>query len=68
MTQTKWPPANPGRFIEKFYAAHIKTTLDASAINVRKGIIQHERKSREGGDERPPRRGRKTREGVIDQA
>jgi integrase len=68
--------------IEKFYAAHIKTTLDASAINVRKGTIQQERKSREGGPEystrtgRPvrnggrttmPRRGRKTREGVIDQ-
>jgi len=35
--------------IEKFYAAHIKTMLDASAINVRKGVIQRERKSREGG-------------------
>jgi len=49
--------------IEKFYAAHIKTTLDASAINVRKGVIQQERKSREGGDDKPPRRGRKPREG-----
>jgi integrase len=49
--------------IEKFYAAHIKTTLDASAINVRKGVIQQERKSREGGDDRPHRTGRKTREG-----
>jgi integrase len=37
--------------IEKFYAAHIKTMLDASAINVRKGTIQRERKSREGGDQ-----------------
>jgi integrase len=36
--------------IEKFYAAHIKTMLDASAINVRKGVIQRERKSREGGN------------------
>ena len=37
--------------IEKFYAAHIKTMLDASAINVRKGVIQRERKSHEGGFE-----------------
>lgn len=29
--------------IEKFYAAHIKTMLDASAINVMKGTIQRER-------------------------
>lgn len=49
--------------IEKFYAAHIKTTLDASAINVRKGTIQQERKSREGGNDRPPRTGRNRREG-----
>lgn len=35
--------------IEKFYASHIKTMLDASAINVRKGVIQRERKSRAGG-------------------
>jgi integrase len=33
--------------IEKFYAAHIKTTLDAAAINVRKGTIARERKRRE---------------------
>jgi integrase len=33
--------------IEKFYAAHIKTTLDAAAINVRKGVIQRERKTRQ---------------------
>ncbi|MBR0968513.1 site-specific integrase [Bradyrhizobium diazoefficiens] len=33
--------------IEKFYAAHIKTTLDAAAINVRKGVIARERKTRE---------------------
>jgi integrase len=31
--------------IEKFYAAHIKTTLDASAINVRKGTIARERRN-----------------------
>jgi integrase len=30
--------------IEKFYAAHIKTMLDASAINVRRGTIRRERK------------------------
>jgi hypothetical protein len=48
--------------IEKFYAAHIKTMLDASAINVRKGTIQRERKNREGGDQdtiRTDRQGRK---------
>jgi integrase len=33
--------------IQKYYAAHIKTSLDASAINVRRGTIQRERKSRE---------------------
>jgi hypothetical protein len=32
--------------IEKFYAAHIKTTLDAASINVRKGVIERERKTR----------------------
>jgi hypothetical protein len=32
--------------IEKFYASHIKTTLDAAAINVRKGTISRERKKR----------------------
>jgi integrase len=53
--------------IEKFYAAHIKTMLDASAINVRKGVIQQERKGREGGRMTAPRRGRNTREGAIDQ-
>jgi hypothetical protein len=48
--------------IEKFYAAHIKTMLDASAINVRKGVIQRERKGREGGPNdaiRTDRQGRK---------
>ena len=30
--------------IEKYYAAHIKTTLDAAAINVRKGTISREPK------------------------
>lgn len=33
--------------IEKFYAAHIKTMLDASAINIRRGTIARERKRRE---------------------
>jgi hypothetical protein len=32
--------------IEKFYVAHIKTMLDASAINVRRGVIRRERKTR----------------------
>ena len=32
--------------IEKFYAAHIKNMLDASAINVKKGTIRRERKAR----------------------
>jgi integrase len=31
--------------IEKYYAAHIKTMLDASAINVQKGTIRRERKA-----------------------
>jgi integrase len=33
--------------IEKFYASHIKTTLDAAAINVRKGTIKRERKRKD---------------------
>jgi hypothetical protein len=49
--------------IEKFYAAHIKTMLDATAINVRKGTIQRERKSREGGDQDTIRTDRKLRKG-----
>jgi integrase len=49
--------------IEKFYAAHIKTMLDASAINVRRGTIRRERQSREGGSDRPVRADRKAREG-----
>jgi hypothetical protein len=64
--------------IEKFYAAHIKTVLDATAINVRKGVIQRERESREGaiptdrqvskaGRKATPRRGRNAREGAMDQ-
>jgi hypothetical protein len=32
--------------IETFYASHIKNTLDAAAINVRKGTISRERKQR----------------------
>jgi integrase len=47
--------------IEKFYAAHIKTLLDASAINVRKGVIQRERKSREGGGDGAIRTDRRVR-------
>lgn len=35
--------------IEKFYASHIKTMLDASAMNVTRGTIRAERKDREGG-------------------
>jgi integrase len=68
--------------IEKFYAAHIKTMLDATAINVRRGVIRQERKGREGGrkttirtdrqvrkGERTPRlrRERNPREGMTDQ-
>src|SRR4029077_5175264 len=49
--------------IEKFYAAHIKTMLDAAAINVRRGTIQRERQNREGGTKRPIRTDRKAREG-----
>jgi integrase len=33
--------------IEKYYASHIKTTLDAAAINVRKGTIRRSRQGRE---------------------
>jgi integrase len=35
--------------IEKFYAAHIKTMLDASAINVQRGTIRRERKTAKAG-------------------
>ena len=49
--------------IEKFYAAHIKTMLDAAAINVRKGTIQRERKDREGGLRSARPVARKGREG-----
>ena len=66
--------------IEKYYAAHIKTMLDAAAINVRKGNIQRERRNqegdgnpirvernvREGGRKPALRRERNTREGVLD--
>ena len=48
--------------IEKFYAAHIKTMLDATAINVRKGVIQQERKPRRRARRRDPN-GLKNREG-----
>jgi integrase len=33
--------------IEKYYASHIKTTLDAAAINVRKGTIRRSRQDRD---------------------
>jgi integrase len=36
--------------IEKFYAAHIKTMLDAAAINVRRGTISRERRARKAQD------------------
>jgi integrase len=36
--------------IEKFYAAHIKTLLDASAINVRSGVIARERQTSKSRD------------------
>jgi integrase len=49
--------------IEKFYAAHIKTMLDATAINVRKGVIQQERMAREGGVGHSTRTGRQVRGG-----
>jgi integrase len=49
--------------IEKFYAAHIKTMLDATAINVQRGTIQRERKAREGGHPSTSRTDRKTRAG-----
>jgi hypothetical protein len=49
--------------IEKFYAAHIKTMLDATATNVRKGVIQQERKAREGGRQDATRTGRQVRKG-----
>jgi integrase len=49
--------------IEKFYAAHIKTMLDATAINVRRGTIQRERQDRERGHPTTSRTDRKTREG-----
>jgi integrase len=51
------------QMIEKFYAAHINTMLNATAINVRKGIIERERKSREGGEQDTIRRDRKVRKG-----
>jgi hypothetical protein len=66
--------------IEKFYAAHIKTMLDATAINVEKGTIRRERKDREGepattsqkpregGKKAPLRRGRKRAERSMAEA
>lgn len=49
--------------IEKFYASHIKTTLNAAAINVERGTIRGEREDREGGREPKARKGRKARVG-----
>jgi integrase len=36
--------------IETFYASHIKNTLDAAAINVKKGTISRERKQRKADE------------------
>src|SRR5262249_13778732 len=47
----------------RFYAAQIKATLVATAINVRKGVIRHERKAREGGHQPATRTGRHVRNG-----
>ena len=49
--------------IEKFYAAHIKTMLDATAINVQKGTIRRERKDREGERATMVRTDQKSRKG-----
>jgi hypothetical protein len=51
------------QMIEKFYAAHIKTMVDATAFNVWKGVIQQERKAREGGSQNTTRTGRQVRKG-----
>lgn len=40
--------------IEKFYAAHIKTRLDASAINVRRGTIRREQEMKRMQTAEPP--------------
>jgi integrase len=53
--------------IEKFYAAHIKTMLDASAINVRRGTIRRERKASGAHRSKAPRTGRNKREGAMDE-
>jgi hypothetical protein len=50
--------------IEKFYAEHIKTMLDASATNVQRAVLRRERAGRQGGGERPARTGRQARIGV----
>ena len=42
--------------IEKFYASHIKTTLDAASINVMRGTIRRDCKSREYTSPTPNRR------------
>jgi hypothetical protein len=54
--------------IEKFYATHIKTMLDASAINVERGTIKRERQDRAGEhatairtDQRPAKAGKTAR-------
>jgi integrase len=59
--------------IEKFYASHIKTMLDAAAINVRRGTIQQERKAQREVEETTKknngqgrRGGRKARSEGID--
>jgi hypothetical protein len=40
--------------IQKFYAAHIKDLLDASAINIRRRRLRHARKESPGLKEPPP--------------
>jgi hypothetical protein len=45
--------------IEKYYASHIKTSLDASAINVRKSKMAPILKDRPAPKETPKKRGRR---------
>jgi hypothetical protein len=49
--------------IEKFYASHIKTMLDAAAINVRRGTIQRERQAQREAQENNKKSSWKGREG-----
>jgi integrase len=49
--------------IEKFYASHIKTMLDAAAINVRRGTIQRERQAHREAQKNSRKSSWKGREG-----